>query len=257
MELHYKQYSTEGPALLILHGLFGSLGNWGGHATRLAEHYAVIGVDLRNHGNSPHSREMSYRAMAADVLELMDRLGLASAHLLGHSMGGKVAMQLALDHPQRVNRLVIADIAPVRYAGEHDGIFAGLQAVDLKRVSTRSDADRMLADHVDDEVVRQFLLTNLQRDSEGNFHWRINLPVLAESYRELRDGPAGQGVFERPTLFIKGDQSAYITEAHRDEIMRRFPQARLKVIMHAGHWLHAEKPQTFLHLVLDFLDQAD
>lgn len=253
MKLHGKQYSSAGTPLLILHGLFGSLGNWNWHSRQLSAHFAVHALDLRNHGASPHSDDMDYPHMAQDVLDYMDAHGIARAHLLGHSMGGKVAMQIALLAPERVDHLIVADIAPVTYGSEHDDIFAGLLAIDLATLSSRTEADHLLAPYEPDELVRQFLLTNLVKTPEGGFAWRINLPVLKHNYAKLREQPEGLGPFAGPTLFLKGALSSYITEQHREAILTRFPQARTKVIMHTGHWLHAEKPETFLRLVLQFL----
>jgi esterase len=253
MKLNFKQYSSVGEPLLILHGLFGSLGNWGWHSRQLSRDFAVYGLDLRNHGASPHSEDMNYEIMALDVLEFMDDHGIEKAHLLGHSMGGKVAMQLALSAPERVMCLVVADIAPVTYPGEHDSIFAGLLAIDLSRIRSRNEADAILVEYEEDELVRQFLLTNLLKDAQGHFYWRINLPTLKSNYVRLRARPSATGVFDGPVLFVKGALSSYLTEQHREDILARFPQARTKVILHTGHWLHAEKPQTFYRIVLGFL----
>lgn len=256
MKLNFRQYGDTGEPLLILHGLFGSLSNWSWHSKKFAEHFTVYALDLRNHGNSPHADAMSYAVMAQDVVDFMDDQGIGSAHVLGHSMGGKVAMQLAMDHPERVRRLVIADIAPVQYGGErgeHDEIFDGMCALDVEALSSRSEAGKQLAAWVEDELVRQFLLSNLARDDEGNYSWRINLPALRDSYPSLRDKPSGEGVFDREVLFIRGDLSDYINVSHRDETLRHFPQATIKTLMQAGHWLHAEKPETFNRLVFDFL----
>ena len=256
MKLNFKQYSTQGEPLLILHGLFGSLGNWAWHSRELARDFAVIGLDLRNHGGSPHSDDMNYACMAQDVLEFMDDHGIARCHLLGHSMGGKVAMQLALSVSERVDRLVVADIAPVTYPGQHDSIFDGLLAVDLATIGSRSAADMVLAQYEEDELVRQFLLTNLLKKPDGVFYWRINLPALQANYLSLRERPPADGVFEGPVLFVKGALSNYMTEQHHGEILRRFPHAKTKLIMHTGHWLHAEKPQTFYRIVHNFLNPA-
>lgn len=256
MKLNFRQYGDSAEPLLILHGLFGSLSNWAWHSKKLAEHFTVYGLDLRNHGNSPHAEAMSYAVMAQDVVEFMDDQGIGSAHVLGHSMGGKVAMQLAMDHPERVKRLVIADIAPVQYGGErgeHDEIFDGMCALDVDALTSRTEAGKQLAAWVEDELVRQFLLSNLARDDEGNYSWRINLPALRDSYPSLRDKPSGEGVFDREVLFIRGDLSDYINVSHRGETLRHFPKATIKTLMQAGHWLHAEKPETFNRLVFDFL----
>jgi len=256
VKLHFRQFSGQGEPLLILHGLFGSLGNWTWHCRKFAQHFAVVAPDLRNHGNSPHDAVMDYPTMAADVLALMDDQGIASAHILGHSMGGKVAMQLALMAPERVNKLVVADIAPVRYGGErgeHDDIFAGLCALRPAQLHSRAEADSQLAHWVDDEIVRQFLLSNLVRSDAGGFAWRINLPVLQTSYANLREPPLADAPFNGPVLFVRGDLSDYIKPEHKDEVLRLFPQTRIKTIMHTGHWLHAEKPDTFHRIVADFL----
>ncbi|MBU2097464.1 MAG: alpha/beta fold hydrolase [Gammaproteobacteria bacterium] len=259
MKLNFKQYSSVGEPLLILHGLFGSLQNWAWHCKKFADYFAVIALDMRNHGASPHDDSMDYPLMAKDVLEFMDDHDIASAHVLGHSMGGKVAMQLALIAPERIKRLVIADVAPVQYGGErgeHDEIFEGLCAIDLAALGSRADADTQLAAHVSDEVVRQFLLSNLVRGDSGGFRWRINLPVLKACYPKLREAPVADKPYTGDVLFLRGDLSDYILPSHRDEVLRHFPKAKVKTITQTGHWLHAEKPETFNRLVTDFLREV-
>jgi len=172
MQLNHQIFGS-GEPLIIMHGLFGSLGNWGGQIKTLAEHFQVIAVDMRNHGRSPHSDEMSYEAMAADIVELMDQLGLEHAHILAHSMGGKAAMQLALNHPERINKLIVVDISPVQYTPHHDDVFRGLFSVDTGTLKSRGEADQQLAEFVDDASVRAFLLTNLYRDEQKQFAYRI------------------------------------------------------------------------------------
>ncbi|MDX1491512.1 MAG: alpha/beta fold hydrolase [Pseudohongiellaceae bacterium] len=257
MKLNAKRYSEQGEPLILMHGLFGSYGNLGWQARELAKQFAVVSLDLRNHGGSPHSDQMDYPSMAADVIEYMDDKGLDACHLLGHSMGGKVAMQIALLAPQRVLSLIVADIAPVTYQkSEHEEIFRGLNALDLASLSSRKDADLALEAYEPNEMVRQFLLTNLVKDKTTGFAWRINLHALEANYDALRAKPVGDTPFVGRVLFIKGADSAYIKEEYRDEILALFPNASVKVIMQTGHWLHAEKPQTFFRIANDFLQNT-
>ncbi|GJM13991.1 MAG: acyl-CoA esterase [Pseudohongiella sp.] len=256
MELNYKRYSQEGAPLLVLHGLFGSLSNWGWHCKQLAEHYAVIGVDLRNHGDSPHSDEHDYPLMAEDVRQLMTRLGLESASIIGHSMGGKVAMQLALSYPELVEKLVVVDIAPVSYPADADGhmnVLAAMDAVRLDSIKSRTEAEATLEDYISDQATRQFVLTNLVRNEEGSFDWRLNKDSLRKNYANLRAELEATQSFTKPVLFVKGSQSPYIQTEHETQIMELFPVASVKVIIDAGHWLHAEQPQALQKILLKFL----
>lgn len=259
VELNYR-ITGDGPPLILLHGLFGSLDNLGVISRRLQDQWQVHALDQRNHGSSPHTDTMDYPAMADDVLAYMDARGLDKASILGHSMGGKTAMQVALQAPERVDRIIVADIAPVTYHPRHDVVLEGLKSVDLASIRSRQDADRILADYVEEPGVRQFLLKNLVRvtDDERNEHsgpyrWRLNLPVIEECYPKLAQAPDGDVPFEGPVLFIKGADSAYIQEKHREDIRRRFPNADLRIIAGTGHWLHAEKPDSFAALCRRFL----
>ena len=261
VELNYR-ISGEGEPLIVLHGLFGSLDNLGGIARRLEDRWQIHALDLRNHGSSPHTEEMSYPAMAADVVAYMDARGLSQASILGHSMGGKVAMQVALSYPQRVRSVIAADIAPVGYEPRHDEILDGLNALDFARVKSRRDADRQLAEYVDTPGVRQFLLKNMERvpadeQSGGGptFRWRLNLPVVDACYANIAAAPEGDGPFEGPVLFIKGGDSPYIQKQHQQIINTLFPAAELRIIEGTGHWLHAEKPDTFAALCRRFLER--
>lgn len=261
LELNFRQFGESGSPLLVLHGLFGSLSNWAWHCRKLAETYRVFALDMRNHGASPHSDQMSYPAMAQDVKRFMDQQGIDKALVLGHSMGGKVAMQLALSWPERVQKLVVADISPVYYGGdgkgEHDDIFSGLNAIDLEAIESRKDADTQLAKWEPDEIVRQFLLSNLVRAEGGGFAWRINLESLQDNYDALRDAPEGERQYQGPVIFIRGDESRYVQSRHKEDILVRFPAAEVKTIMQAGHWLHAEKPETFFRIVSGFLQDKE
>lgn len=244
---------------MLLHGLFGSHRNWNWHARELAPGFAVYSLDLRNHGDSPHANEMSYPLMADDVLGFLDEQAIESANLLGHSMGGKVAMQLALSQPGRVRRLLVADIAPVTYTesrGDHEQVFAALAALDVAALESRQQADGLLASGIPDARVRQFLLSNLEKESGTGFRWRFNLDALQDNYDRLRDKPVGDGPFEGPVLFVRGAVSNYIVEQDRERILALFPRARLKTIMGAGHWLHAEKAQVFNRIARDFFSSG-
>jgi len=240
------------PAVVLLHGLFGSAANLGMVARGLAEDFSVYSLDLRNHGQSPPHPDMSYREMASDVAEFITSQGLAPCHVLGHSMGGKVAMQLALDYPELVDKLVVADIAPVQYPPHHDHILAGLDAVAAAGVDSRQAADAVLAEYVDDAGVRAFLLKSWQRADDGHFYWLINREAVRNNYEKLGVANKG-GRFEGPALFIAGGLSDYVRPEHREAILALFPNARAKIIEGTGHWLHAEKPAVFNKLVLRFL----
>ena len=256
MELNYQQYSENGAPVLVLHGLFGSLSNWGWHCKQLAQQYAVYGVDLRNHGDSPHSDQLDYQVMAEDVRQLIVRLGLESCCIVGHSMGGKVAMQLALSFPDLIEKLVIVDIAPVSYPEDADGhmnVLAAMDAVKLGEIKSRTQAEVTIEDYIPQEVTRKFLLTNLVRNKEGSFEWRLDKDSIRKNYANLRAELIATMSFLKPVLFIKGSLSPYIKPEHEAQIKELFPAASVKLLMDAGHWLHAEKPQALQKILLKFL----
>jgi esterase len=255
VQLNYLERG-EGPPVILIHGLFGSAGNLGMVARGLAPHFHAYSLDVRNHGRSPHSDDMNYKLMAADVIQFMDDRAITSCPILGHSMGGKIAMQVALDHPGRVSRLVVADVAPVNYPPHHEDTLAGLEAVDQASISSRAQADEILSQWIEEPGVRAFLLKSLQQDDSGLYHWLLNRRAITANYAAL--GAAAEGhPFAGPTLFIKGGNSDYILPKHRARVMQLFPSASLKVIEGAGHWLHAEKPTLFNQLVLRFLQQSE
>ena len=249
----YAEVTGQGPDVVLLHGLFGMGSNLKGIARVLSEHYRVHSLDLRNHGQSPHTEFMDYPAMAADVAGYIQHAGIKHCHVIGHSMGGKVAMQLALAKADMVGKLVIADISPVAYAANHDEVFAGLEAVDLGQITTRKQVEAILSQHLSEPAVTQFLLRNLYRDGDKQFHWRMNIAALKHNYANIKAGIDSTEVYSKPTLFIKGELSDYIQPSHREAIMALFPKAELKVIQNTGHWLHAEKPAAFNQQLLKFL----
>jgi pimeloyl-ACP methyl ester carboxylesterase len=253
MKLHFKQ-SGRGRAVILLHGLFGSADNWHHAALRLAEKFHVLAVDQRNHGQSPHSGEMNYPLMARDLDGFMAAHGIASARVIGHSMGGKTAMQFALQFPHRVEKLIVADMAPRQYLPAHEKIFAAQLALDLKSFSTRQQIEDALAPEIPNVVLRRFLLKNLRRDAAGNFFWKINLRGLAENYLRLGEAVVASAPFAKPTQFIRGGKSNYIKPEDESLIRELFPQATIQTIAAAGHWVHADQPEDFLRLVFDFLE---
>lgn len=257
MQLNYKLSGT-GPAVILIHGLFGDLDNLANLARSIVKDFTVIQIDLRNHGRSPRSDVMDYGVMAEDVVCLMDLLDLAEATLVGHSMGGKVAMQTALNFPHRVSRLVIADIAPVEYQGHHQNVFAGLKTLWEQRTQIRSrqQAGDILKQHIEMPEVTQFLLKGLPV-TQGELMWRTNYPAIRDNYPHILGKPKGNTPFRDPTLFIKGGNSDYILAKHQPEIMTLFPTAKAKVIADTGHWLHAEKPRLFNKLVNEFIRVSD
>lgn len=254
LTLHFTKRG-HGEPLVLLHGLFGSAENLGALTRLLCPHFTTYAIDLPNHGRSPHSDVTSLEKMMQAVMFWMEAHNLHSVHVLGHSLGGKVAMELALRHPQRVSSLVVLDISPVHYDAHHNQVFNGLLAVDLDAVQTRSAAEEVLARYVTSAPVRSFLLKNLIKTSSGKFAWRMNLNGLYRAYPQLIGANAERCVYSAPTLFLKGGASDYIHERQRHEIVSRFPNASLKIVANTGHWLHAEKPELVCKLVEKFLNQ--
>jgi len=254
MQLNYKQLG-EGKHIVLIHGLFGSLENLNMVAKSLSQHYCVTSIDVRNHGSSFHQQDMDYQVLAQDVINLLDMLSIEHCHILGHSMGGKIAMKIALSFPQRVNKLIVADIAPVKYPAHHLTIIEGLQAIDFSQVHKRKDADLQLAKYVTESGIRQFLLRNIALNEQGEFQFKCNLHYIEQGYQQIMQTITGQTEqqFSGETLFIKGGNSDYILPEHQSAISLLFPRAKAKIIQGAGHWLHAEKPAAFNKIVENFL----
>jgi pimeloyl-ACP methyl ester carboxylesterase len=251
MKLNFKKIGS-GPPLVILHGLFGSADNWYSISRELDKEFTMYLVDQRNHGDSPHSDEWNYEVMAADLLELLDEEGLDKVFLMGHSMGGKVAMTFAVNNPERVARLIVADISPRYYPVHHEVILDGLQAINLTEIQSRKEADDALAVHIPDFGTRQFLLKSLGRNADG-FYWKINLPVIVANIEEVGKALEDDVVYEGETLFLAGAKSNYIQEKDMESILEHFPNYQLKIIPNAGHWLHAEQPKAVVEEIRSFL----
>ena len=250
--LHPASGPASHPTLIIAHGLFGSARNWGVIARHLADRRDVITVEMRNHGTSPRELTQSYPDMAADLAEVIRTLG-TPADLLGHSMGGKTAMQLALTDGRLLRRLIIADIAPIAYTHEQSPHIQAMRTLDLTNLTSRAEADRRLTAAVPDPGLRAFFLQSLDLKSSPP-QWRLNLDVLEAEMPKIVGWPATQGVFDHPTLFLSGSESHYILPEYRAPIRAQFPKARFARLNGAGHWLHADKPREFEETVRTFLD---
>jgi pimeloyl-ACP methyl ester carboxylesterase len=253
MDLFYNQYGEEGPPLLILHGLLGANGNW--HTlsrTAFQKTARVYAVDQRNHGRSPHTDRIDYPSMAADVAAFVDQHALGHAHLLGHSMGGKTAMQAALTTPSVVDRLIVVDMAPRAYAPRHTDLLDALARIDPSDYDDRDAIDAALAEDVPSWAIRQFLLKNLDYDGE-RYTWKMNLDAIRRHYDDINAAVTDEGTFDGPALFVRGGDSDYVSDDDVPDIRRRFPQAELVTIDGAGHWVHADAPDALAEVVTDFL----
>lgn len=253
MELNVTRQG-QGKPMLILHGLLGSSRNWGGLSQKFADGRMVVTVDMPNHGASPWSEAMDYPFMAREIGALIQSLHAGPAIVLGHSMGGKAAMTLALTRPDLVEKLVVVDIAPVDYSHTFAPYIKAMRAVPLSTAERRSDIEDALAASISDPRVRAFLMQNLE-GAPGSYRWRPNLPVLGAAMDDILRFPrlAGDPVYDGPTLFLSGGASDYVLPQHEDLILSLFPQAQFQAIDGANHWVHADKPQEFAAAVLDFL----
>jgi len=253
MKLFYRKFG-KGQPLLILHGLFGQSDNWNTLAKQFSDNgFEVYTIDQRNHGLSPHSTTWNYHAMSDDIEELMGDLLLENCILLGHSMGGKTAMQFALEHPQLLDKLIVADMAPKYYSPHHQSIIQGLQAVNFKTIKSRKEAEDILSTYIKDTGTKQFLLKNIFWKDDGIMDWRFNLNVIAEQIENMGESIQTELPCEVPTLFIRGEKSLYIEDSDLSSIKDIFPRSYVETIKDAGHWVHAEQPQAFFKAVLDFI----
>jgi esterase len=251
-KLHFT-CAGDGPPVVLLHGLFGSGSNLGALARALRREFTVYAPDLPNHGRSDWLAELDLPLLAQLLQYWLQQQDLSSAAFVGHSLGGKVAMQLALDHPESVSSLVVADIAPVAYPPHHDAVFTALEAVAIAQCKSRDEAAQLMTSYLEEQDVVQFLLASLARNQQGNYDWRFNLQDIRQGYAGLRAAPQDGSPYEGPVLFIKGGESNYIQEENRANILALFPQAKVKVMPGCGHWLHAQQPRLFNGIVERFL----
>jgi pimeloyl-ACP methyl ester carboxylesterase len=243
-----------GDPVIILHGLFGSSDNWMSIGRKLAANYRVLLPDARNHGNSFHDPEFNYPAMADDLKKLMRDKNLKSAVMIGHSMGGKTAMQLAVEHPEMVEKLVVVDISPRPYPVHHQQILDAYNSIRLDGLQSRNEADQQMAMIIESPYIRQFLLKNLSRNESGSYEWKINLKIIEKNIEAVGMGISSEKPYKGPSLFIRGENSDYVHQYELPEIQKLFLNAALETIPDAGHWLHAEKPDLVLTILQDFLN---
>lgn len=255
MKLFYREIGSGSETLLILHGLFGLSDNWVSLARRYAEKYRVIVPDLRNHGQTMHSDVFTYEAMLADIEEFVEDLELPSVNILGHSMGGKLAMQFALRNSYRVDKLIVADISPVPYPPtRHVDILETMKSIDFSAFDTRTKIEQYLFNTMNDAGIVGLLLKNITRLRDDRFAWKLNIEAISENIAGIFDFYVfDKQVFKKPTLFIKGSLSDFVKDDHLPAIQRYFSNYRLETIENATHWLHAEQPDAFFELTYDFL----
>lgn len=252
MELFYREQG-EGTPLIILHGLFGSSDNWLTVTKSLVQNFKIYLVDQRNHGRSPHSEEFNYTVMSKDLLEFVENNGIQEVNIIGHSMGGKVAMKFAVDNPDKVKNLIIVDIAPKYYPPHHDNELRGLKSIDPQKMPNRQVADEILSKTLPDLGVRQFLLKNMMREGD-QFKWRMNLDSIEKNIENIGEPLDPRKQFDKPTLFIRGGKSRYIKDEDFTLITEIFPNSKVTTIPSAGHWVQAAAPEEFLKIVNDFLE---
>lgn len=254
IQLNYKQYGTSGETLIILHGFLGSLDNWHTLSTEWAKAgLTVYAIDQRNHGKSPHTATHTIHDMVEDLYDFMFEHHIDTATILGHSMGGKVAMQFALSYPEKTTRLIVADMSPRAYKHGHDDVFNAIKNVNLSLITSRKEAEEAMMPFLGDFGTRQFVLKNLERTPEGSYQWKFNFDTLYRDYEDiLNPTPIGKQ-YEGAVLFLRGGLSLYIKDKDMALIQSLFPNASLKTIADAGHWLHAEQPKAFYEAVLDFM----
>ncbi len=250
-KLNFKSFG-QGEPVIIAHGLFGMLDNWKSFAKKLSEHYLVYIIDLRNHGKSPFENEMNYRVMAEDIKQFMEDEWVYKARVIGHSMGGKVMMQLAREYEDMIEQMVIVDIAPVKYIGDHGNIFDALLSVNLKLAKERKEVQLHIEKYIDDPGVIQFLMKNLSRNKSGGFNWKMNIDVIHKSYQSILDFEPFASPCDVNTLFIKGSNSNYIDSQNINIIEDQFSNSKIEVIDNAGHWVHADQPKILLQSCLDY-----
>ena len=255
MHLNHKLYG-QGDPLIILHGLFGSLDNWATFGRTISEDFMTYLIDQRDHGKSPHTNAFNYELLSHDLLHFMEENWIHHASVMGHSMGGKTAMKLALEHRDIVEKLIVVDMAPKAYTNRHQDVFNAMKAVQVESLENRHDAQDILLEKLDgDTATAGFLLKNIKREKDGSFSWKMNVSLLEREYNHIVAAMPTNNNYDGPTLFIRGGNSNYILPEDEPLIKQLFPQAEIQTIEGAGHWVHAEKPNKLLAMVKEFLQR--
>lgn len=252
-KLNYKTFGSGDP-IVIMHGLFGMLDNWQTIAKKLAEDYMVYLVDLRDHGKSEHTDEFNYPLLARDIAQFLESEWIHEAYVVGHSMGGKAALQLVKDYPDVVEKLIVVDIGIKTYQGGHEIILEALESVPIEDVKSRKDVEEQLSKYISEPGVRLFLMKNLTRNKEGGYRWKMNLSLLIKHYQDILAGITFDEIIDTPTLFIRGGKSKYITDEDVQDISANFEDMKLETVVNAGHWVHAEQPNELLSIIRSFLN---
>lgn len=252
-KLNFKTFGNGDP-IIIMHGLFGMLDNWQTIAKKLADNYMVYLVDLRDHGKSEHTKDFSYPLLARDIAEFLESEWIHEAYILGHSMGGKTALQFVKDYSDLVKKLIVVDIGIKTYKGGHEVILEALKSVPINSVESRKEVEQHLSKYISEVGIRLFLMKNLTRNKEGGYRWKMNLDLLIKNYQEILKGIILEEVVETPTLFIRGANSRYIQDEDIADISNHFSNMELVTIENAGHWVHAEQPNELLSAINSFLE---
>lgn len=257
MELHHKIYGS-GEPVIILHGIFGMLDNWHNFASKLSSHFQVITVDQRNHGRSGHSEDFNYDLMCEDIRELIMKLEIEKINLIGHSMGGKAAMNFALKYPDNTNNLIVVDIGIKKYRKSHEFIFEALDELDINMMNSRTEIELFLNQYIPNEAIVKFLMKNIARHhNENKFFWKMNFKILEKNYEHIISEVKSNNHFYGSTLFVKGANSDYLHEDELPQIRKLFPNAQMNVIDGAGHWIHAEKEDELINAITNFLSKSN
>lgn len=254
MELNFKMFG-EGKPVIILHGVFGMLDNWQHFAKVLSKDYWVITIDLRNHGRSPHSDIFNYDIMVSDLIRFIDNNHIKKPNIIGHSMGGKLAMHLALENPEYIHKLIVVDIGIKKTSPRHNSIFSALCSLELSTFKNRNDINIELEKTISLRRIRQFLLKNITRDKEnGAYKWKMNLPIIRKNYENISEAVTHDYPHEGETIFIRGEFSDFIIEKDKTEILELFPNAQFKTIPKSGHWVHAEQTDKLIEVIKNYLN---